>query len=215
VRVPETPQIVTVVVGGLEPLVGRGVAHVLGADPRVDVLASDLEVDTLERVVAQRGPQVVILGETVEYGLLARLKSMQPATGVLVLARDPSRLSGTTLLADGATCLAWNVSSVDLMAAVHLTAQGEPTFLCADGAQVARSGPSKGLLTPTEIKVFRHLRMGRSYAYIGRALHMAPETVRKHTISICRKLNVKSKRELIGLPATPSRGVVVDSSHVT
>jgi hypothetical protein len=31
---------ITVVVGGFEALMGRGVTHVLGADPRVEVLAS-------------------------------------------------------------------------------------------------------------------------------------------------------------------------------
>jgi DNA-binding NarL/FixJ family response regulator len=153
----------------------------------------------LEGMVAERLPRVVILGEAGDYDLLMRLKTSQPTMGVLVLVRDLTPLYGALLLVAGATCLGRAASVADIHAAVHLAAQGEPTLFCADGTRVVRRGPNEGLLTPREIEVFELLRLGWLYAGIGRALHIEPETVRTHTHSICRKLNVRSKQELRGM----------------
>jgi DNA-binding NarL/FixJ family response regulator len=192
---------VTVVVGTLGGLMGRGVAAALGEDPGLSVLASDLAAADLEREIAQQLPRVAILDEGVDHALLARLRSCHPATGVLVLAQSPTQLLGTSLLAVGATCLAWGASVAEIVTAVHRAAQGEPTFFGVHGNRVARHGPAiNDVLTPSETRVFEHLTLGRSYAEIGRALHIAPETARTHTGSICKKLNVNGKRELIGMP---------------
>ncbi|MGO9321650.1 MAG: LuxR C-terminal-related transcriptional regulator [Solirubrobacteraceae bacterium] len=191
---------ITVVMGRFEPLVSYGLKHVLGADGRLCVLGSGLEGSAIERAVAQRTPRVAILDETVEHELLARLKSRQPGLGILVLANSPAPITGTTLLAAGAACLTRAASPADILAAVHLVAEGEPIFCRAEDDQLARRGPVVAdVLTKRETEVFELLRMGKPYARIGRALQIAPETVRTHTISICRKLNVKSKQELIGM----------------
>ena len=97
---------VTVVVGCVDPLGGRGLVDVLREDCHVEILASGLDDDELERVVAERSPRVAVLGESGEDSLLVRLKSCKPAPGVLVLAHDPPRLYGTLLRTAGATCLA-------------------------------------------------------------------------------------------------------------
>jgi DNA-binding NarL/FixJ family response regulator len=189
---------VTIVVGRFDPLLGRGLAAMLGDDERIRVLASDVADAKLERVIAHLLPRVAIVAGTLDHSVLVRLRSDRPDTGVVVLAIEPERLYGTSLLAAGATCVAGNTSSAQLVAAVRCAAQGEPTFFGADGARVARGAPSKGLLTPREIEVFEHLAKGRTYTRIGQALHVAPATARTHTLSICRKLGVENKRELIG-----------------
>src|SRR6476660_87417 len=81
---------VTVVVGRFDPLLGHGLAHVLGADPGVRVLATDLEYPELERVVARHAPQVAVVNEKDEPFALTRLGSVQPTTGIIVLAHNPS-----------------------------------------------------------------------------------------------------------------------------
>jgi DNA-binding NarL/FixJ family response regulator len=149
--------IATVAIGRLTPLVSDGVAHVLGADPGPEVLASDLDPDELESLVAQ--PTVMIVGDAEEHALLMRLKSRRPATGLLVLADDPSNLLGTTLLADGVTCVAQTTATVALRAAVHLTAQGDSVFVGIDGQRVQR--PSRDRLrslTGRETQVLKQIR---------------------------------------------------------
>jgi DNA-binding CsgD family transcriptional regulator len=199
-NLPES-DILTVVTGHFDPLLSRGLHCVLSEDPSLLVLASGLTDTALEEAVTQRQPRLTIVGETIDYGLLARLKANQSALGVLVLARDPSRLSGTGLLELGVTCLDRTASIAGLSAAMRLTVDGAPSFVSADAGTVA--GGASASLTPRETEVFSHLSRGRSYAAIGSVLHIAPETVRTHTLRICRKLNVPSKKDLIGM-AVPS-----------
>jgi DNA-binding NarL/FixJ family response regulator len=141
----------------------------------------------------------VILGETVEYDLLVRLKANQSVMGALVLAQTPSAQCQTLLLANGVSCVARSASVSELFAAIRLAAAGEPAFVRAGGGWVARRRPGEGLLTPRESEVFELLVLGWSYPKIGRALNIEPESARKYTVSICHKLNVPGKQELIGM----------------
>ena len=183
---------------------GCGVKGTLRGDSHVEVLAWDVAGVELETVIVRDAPKVVILGEGVEYALLASLRAKRPTLGIIVLAHDPSPLFETLLLAAGATCLAHRVSGAELIAAVHLAASGARMSVTAPTGRVVDVDPAAGLLTVRETQVFEYLSLGWSYHEVGHALHIAPTTVRTHTVNICRKLNVRSKRQLIGrrwLPA--------------
>jgi DNA-binding NarL/FixJ family response regulator len=198
---------VTVVLGRVDPLLSYGLQNLLTATGHFLILHDCLEDAAIERVVVEQAPRVVILDETAGHDLLACLKSHQPSLGVLVLVHRPPPVIGTTLVAIGATCVARNASLADIVTAVQLAAKGEPLFfsgngdqLARNGDQLARSGPTvAGVLTKRETETFELLRLGWSYARIGRALQVSPETARTHTISICRKLSVKGKQRLIGV----------------
>lgn len=188
------------VLGRFEPVVMYGLEHVLGELGQLRILASGLEYAGIERLAAKRPPRVAIFDETVEHGLLVRLKSRLPGLGILVLANNPAPFTGTALLAVGATCLARDASSADILAAVHLAAEGRPTFCSEQNTELPGRGPVVAdVLTRRETEVFERLMMGWRYSRIGEALQIAPETVRTHTISICRKLEVKSKQDLVGM----------------
>jgi DNA-binding NarL/FixJ family response regulator len=188
---------VTVVVGAFEPILSAGLKALLNGGSSVRVLVSDVDDATLEDVVARRRPQVVIVGETVESDLLARIKTSRSVAGVLVLAQAPSAQCGTLLLANGVSCVARSASVVDLFAAVRSAAAGEPMLVDSGAGRVMRRRRGEAL-TPRELAVFALLRVGGTYAEIAEELHIAPTTVRSHTGKICRKLGVRSKRELIG-----------------
>lgn len=193
---------VAVVLGRFEALVGSGLAHVLGTDPRLRVLDSDLEEAALERVVAQQRPRVVIVGDAVEYDLLTRLKASESLTGVLVLVHAPGRLCGTLLLDIGVSCLGWGVSDSDLLTAIQLAAHGKPAFLCADGIRIEpeHSGDASRL-TRREAEVMELLKGRCTNAEIADALCISVETARTHVCRILQKRNVHSRRELTGMPA--------------
>lgn len=192
---------VTAVVGRFDPLVDHGLAHVLGSDPKVHVIASGLEHAELERTVMDYAPGVAVLDETAEPFTLPRLRSLQPATGVIVIAHNPSRVYGMSLLTSGATCLARNISVADILAAIHLTAAGGRLFVSLDGQRAERQYPSDArLLTPRETEVLEHVSAGRSNPEIARTLQIGVETVHTHVAHIRRKLKVQSKRDLIGIP---------------
>jgi DNA-binding NarL/FixJ family response regulator len=119
---------VTVVLGAFEPLLCGGLQMHLGGDAGVHVVASDIDDTELEDVVAKQRPHVVIVGETVEYDLLARLKASPSVAGVLVIAQVLPPLYGTVLLTGGVSCLERSTVVDDLLAAIRSAAVGEPTF---------------------------------------------------------------------------------------
>jgi DNA-binding NarL/FixJ family response regulator len=185
--------LITVVVGRFDPLVTRGLADVLRHDERLDVLAEDLESGALERAVAETAPRVAILDKPADGSALTRLRSIGPATGLLVLADDPARPYGMLLLASGVTCLARRVSPQDLLAIVQLVADGENVFGAADGRVERHDGP---LLTPRETEVLWQLIEGRSPKQVAAALRIGVRTVNTYAEQGYRKLNVRNMREL-------------------
>jgi DNA-binding NarL/FixJ family response regulator len=105
------------------------------------------------------------------------------------------------LLADGATCVAWSVPAEDIRASVHLAADGARVFASANGERVERRYPSEArLLTDRETEVLEHLSRGETNAGIALALEIGIETVRTYVATVLRKLNVQSRRELVGMP---------------
>lgn len=189
--------IVTVLIGAFEPLLVAGLQVLLGGDSGVRVLASEVADATLEDVVARYRPQVVIVGETVDFDLLASLRESRWVVGVLVLVQAPSAQCGTLLLANGVSCVARSAAVGDLLMAVRSAAVGEPMLVDSTVARVVRRRRGE-TLTAREREVFACLRMGKTYQQIARELHISPTTVRSHAGKICRKLNVPNKRELIG-----------------
>ena len=104
------------------------------------------------------------------------------------------------LLASGASCLAKDVSTADILVAVHIAADGRRVFADVDGQLVERGCPAMALsLTPREAEVLEYLSMGQSHAEVAYALQLGVETIRTHAAHIRAKLGVRSKRELIGL----------------
>jgi DNA-binding NarL/FixJ family response regulator len=192
---------VIVVVGRFAPLVCGGLTDALAGDRRVDIIASDLKDATLEQRVARQPPQVVIVSDAVEYAALARLKAGLPAIGVVVLAQNPPRGYGTVLLEVGATCLPGNVSRTELLDAILLTAQGDRLFVSADGQRIQRPSRKRASsLTRRESEVFEALSRGSSDAAIAQQLKISIATARSHVRAVLRKLNVRSRRWLEGVP---------------
>jgi DNA-binding NarL/FixJ family response regulator len=206
--VAEGGSVTVALVDGLEPELRSRLAQALAA-AGIDVVNADVAGHALEGPVVRRVPQVVILGEEAEYGLLYRLKSNMPGVGVIVVADEPSHLSGTTLLAAGAACLDRNTSIAELVVAIRLALGGTLLFVSANGRRIERhSASNPGTLTRREIQVFHQLSDGRSYAEVALDLQIGYETVRTHAGRICKKLSVKSRQELKGmsLPAEPDHG---------
>jgi DNA-binding NarL/FixJ family response regulator len=196
------PAVLTVVLGRFDhPVVACGLGVILGDDCRIHVLASDLEPMALERVVAQRLPQVVVLDEADAREVLDRVRLACPATAIVVFARDPSPAFGKLLLAAGATCVGHSVSSVDLVAMVRLAAQGTRIFAPAGGERVERCYPSDaGLLTRREREVFVYLSKDSSYARIACELKITVRTAESYAARVRDKLRVRNRRELVGMP---------------
>jgi NarL family two-component system response regulator LiaR len=188
--------VVTVVLGRFEPLVGIGLTRVLRSDQRISVVGSDLEGRALQREARRQLPRVAIVDEAVEPLLLRRLRASQPSIGVVVLAHEPSPEYGMRVLAAGASCLSRSATVSEILASVHLTARGGRIFTAPEDGkleQVKSAGHPD--LTARENEVLALIRAKRSNREIARELHLSVNTVKCHVTNVRRKLKVKSKSE--------------------
>jgi DNA-binding NarL/FixJ family response regulator len=192
-----------VLLGNLDVVVGAGVASLLRGDSRgrMSVLEFGGPERALEAAVGRWEPQVVVLGESADATVVARLRGVRPQAGILVLVHEPTRDLGLGLLASGANCVARNAPEVDLGMVVRLTAQGERFYIAGDGERVERRYPSGAeRLTEREQQVLMLLVGGSSYSSIACALSIGYRTVQTHVSRILAKLGMQDRRELVGLP---------------
>jgi DNA-binding NarL/FixJ family response regulator len=193
---------IAVVLGCFDALLGLGLKQLLSEDRDLRVLGVDIDCAVLQHSVESMSPQVAILDEAVvrELSVLGSLRLVQPMTGIVVLAHRPTVSYATSLMANGASCVAKDISAAGVLAAIRIAADGRRVFADLDGHMVERSRPATSAsLTPREIEVLEHLSRGQSHAEIAHALQVGIETVRTHSAHIRSKLGVRSKRELIGL----------------
>jgi DNA-binding NarL/FixJ family response regulator len=197
-------EIITVAVGCLEPLVARGVLDALRTDRSLRVIVSGLVGSALEDEVRRHTPRLVVLGEKVAYSLLARVRSAAVPPEVLVVAQDGAELVGPLLLGAGVSCLASGATTGDLLKAVRLAASGQPTFSrIGEVERPERSYPTDiADLTERELEVLRRLSEGYTNPEIAEALQISVATVRTHVSRIFEKLDVHSRRDLLGIRVT-------------
>lgn len=194
---------VTVALGRFDALVSRGLTQILREDRSLRIIAADLDHAALEHVVASQALQVAVLDEAngAEFTVLERLKAIQPTIGILILAHRPTVAYSMRLFAGGASCLSKKLSAADILAVVHIVADGRRVFAADDGHLVEQSYPvASRALTPREIEVLEYLSRGQRYAEVAHALQLGVETVRTHSAHIRNKLGVRSKQDLIGMP---------------
>ena len=197
-------EIITVVVGCLDPLVARGVLDALRTDRRLRVIVSELRGCALEDEVRRHTPRLVVLGEKVAYAQLARVRSADRPPDILIVAQAWAELVGPLLLGAGVSCLASGATTGDLLRAVHLAASGRPTF--AGRSEVERAGRSYPTdvadLTDRELEILGRLSEGYTNPAIAEALQISVATVRTHVARIFQKLDVHSRRDLLGMRVT-------------
>lgn len=197
-------EIVTVVVGCLDPLVARGILDALRTDRRLRVIVSELTGSALEDEVRRQTPRLVVLGEKVAYSQLARVRSAALPPEILIVAQAWAELVGPLLLAVGVSCLASGATTGDLLKAVHLAASGRPTFArISEVERPERSYPTDVAdLTDRELEVLGRLSEGYTNPEIAAALQIGVGTARTHVARILQKLGRHSRRDLIGMRVT-------------
>ena len=192
---------VTVLIARFEDLISAGLRSLVGADTHMRIVASDVDGERLDAVIAEHEPRVAILnfGSLRAPSEVRRLSSSHPATRLVVLANNPTPGECAQLLALGATaCLGKDVEGRDVLNTIHLASRG--LHVLPHATQATATTPLlPDVLTPREADVLDQLQMGRSNGEIALALSVSVETVRTHVRSVFRKLGVKGRRELATL----------------
>jgi DNA-binding NarL/FixJ family response regulator len=90
--------------------------------------------------------------------------------------------------------------------AIHRTARGERFFAAADGKLIERRYPLDAEpLTDREREILVFLTKGTLYAKIAFELGISIRTAEQHAASLFRKLRVRGKHDLIGIPVPSAR----------
>jgi DNA-binding NarL/FixJ family response regulator len=162
---------------------------------------------SLEQEIRAIGPQVVVVGDRLQYEELRRIREMTPAPAILVVAENQAQLVGPLLMADGMSCVALAGSDGDLRKTARLAAVGKPTFLVARGPLVGGVDPSALTgLTDRELEVVQCLSAGLTNQEIAESLHISSGTARTHVSRIFDKLGLRSRREFIGMSVPQGAG---------
>jgi DNA-binding NarL/FixJ family response regulator len=194
--------VTTLVLGEFPDLIAYGLRGVLAEDDRLQVLASDVPIDSLEAALAETEPDVALIDLAALHTPIQvhQLREAQPETQLVVLVERASAAECSQLLAFGATAvLARDTRRADLLTALGLASRGMHVLPGSDGA-VAPEPYGPELLTPREAEVLELLQLGAPNAEIAARLHVGVETVRTHVRNIYRKLGVTSRRELAAAP---------------
>ena len=201
---PRPKQPITVVLTRFEDIVGLGLRSLIDEDENLELLASDVPHGELTNALERHAPRVAILnfGSLASAVELRTLHRRFPGTRLLVLANRPEPAECRQMLSFGATaCLAKSTEARDVLHAIHLASRGLHVLPPAAPDQTAAQTSGPELLTPRETEVMELLQAGRSNAEIAHELHVGIETVRTHARHVYRKLGVRTRRELRGLPS--------------
>jgi DNA-binding NarL/FixJ family response regulator len=199
--------VITLLLGEFPDLIAYGLRGLLAEDDRVQVMATDVPIDSLEAAIAETEPDLVLI----DFGALRspiqvhQINERQPETRIVVLVERATSAECNQLLAFGATAvLARDTQKRDILTAIHLASRGMHVLPGAGGA-VAEEPYGPDLLTPREADVLELLQQGAPNAEIAAKLHVGVETVRTHARNIYRKLGVTSRRDLAAAPLMRTR----------
>ena len=197
---------ITLVLARFEDLIARGLRALVGEDPHMEIVASDVPHDRLKDVLGEHGPRVALVnfGSLRSPVELQTLSSVHPETRLVVLASRPTPAECNQMLAFGATaCLSKDTEARDILNAIHLASRGLHVLPRSPQELGPADALGPELLTPREADVLELLQRGRSNAEIAAALTVGVETVRTHARNIYRKLGVRTRRELVSLTDRP------------
>ncbi|MDX6682537.1 MAG: hypothetical protein QOG94_2576 [Solirubrobacteraceae bacterium] len=188
---------ITILLARFEDLIAAGLRSLIGDDPNMRIVASDVTADRLDSTISEHEPLVAILNlaALTTPSDVRHLHAAHPTTQLLVLATNPTPSECNQLLALGASaCLGRDVESRDVLTTIHLASRGLHVLPRGVSAVAGHD-----VLTPREADVFAELLLGRSNGEIAARLSVSVETVRTHARSVFRKLGVRSRRELSSL----------------
>jgi DNA-binding NarL/FixJ family response regulator len=205
---PDRSRAARLVIVDDHPIVRRGLAHVLGHEPGVEVVGEAGTATEAGWLIECTNPEVVVLDLTLgdEDGMQLAQKWLKarPGLKILVLSMQDPALFADRLLAIGVMAFVpKNGSREEFLVALRATLRGDVCITEDQRARVQlwkqRDEPARpdAPLSEREIAVLRLLASGMSAAAIAAALEMAPKTVYSHRRNIGAKLGIGSGREML------------------
>lgn len=171
------------------PVVSSGMEALLGAQPDFKVRPSAFDgQDALERIRREGCPDVIVADVNMPrmngFDMLSAMRRFYPDVRVLFLAGMPAKVELERAQRERAR--GYLPKSTEWRRLVEVIRN-----VAADGPFAEETFvPQKGPLTDRELDVLRYVAEGKTKQEVGIILGIGLETVKSHTRSILRKLDV-------------------------
>jgi DNA-binding NarL/FixJ family response regulator len=177
----------------------------------VEILGDADGVDSAERLILDRSPDVVLLDVHMPDGggveVIRRVAPERPDTRFLALSVSDDAEDVIAVIRAGARgYVTKTISGEELADAVRRVHGGDAVFSprlagfvldAFAGAPPAEPADSElDQLTPREREVLQHIARGYMYKEIARRLDISAKTVEAHVSAVLRKLQLSSRHEL-------------------
>jgi DNA-binding NarL/FixJ family response regulator len=204
---------VRIAVGEDSLIVREGLRQLLGADPRLQVVAVVGEIDSLSDACASERPDVVITDIRMPPTLTdegiqiaVELRESSPRVGVVVLSQHIEPTYALTLLDGGSARRAYLLKerlrdSTELTRAIREVASGGSVVdpLVVDElvrARTTRENSPLRDLTETELAILARIAQGLSNAAIAEELVVTKRAVERHINAIFLKLGLRDAEDV-------------------
>ena len=195
---------VSVVVGDDHPVMRSSLRKLLESLPGFAVVGEAGDLTLTRRHVEGHRPDVLVLdlrmrdGSSVE--AINDLRKLLPALHVVVVSVDDTPGFAQQALAAGASgYVLKDRADEDLPRAVQAAARGEEFVSEPVAGRLAqtRQTLTGGRLSSRETEVLRLIALGHTSSEIAQHLSLSPRTIETHRAHIHRKLEVKTRAELV------------------
>ena len=192
------------------PMVREGVAHVIGAEQDLQVVAQGATADDAVEIVKLHGPDILILDVSIPGGGIAALKTIMKLdenSKILMLTVSDDEADVFNALDLGAHgYVLKGIGGAELVQALrtvhvdgHYLSPQLGAKLVTDigrNRQAAKSDTSVVKLSDRENEVFALVGLGQSNKEIATALNLTEKTIKHYMTSLFKKLHVRSRTEL-------------------
>jgi two-component system, NarL family, response regulator NreC len=189
-------------------LLRSGLRRLLATEPEIEVVGEAADADQAIARARELGPDVVLLDlvmpERSGIEALPDVLDAAPECNVLVLSmQDDPNYVRRAFAAGASGYLLKDAADAELVQAIREVAAGHRYVHPPLGARLAAAGEAEDPhapdpLTEREHEVLRLLALGHTNQQIAKLLFISVRTAETHRAHIMRKLDLKSRAEIVG-----------------
>ncbi|GHF70417.1 DNA-binding NarL/FixJ family response regulator [Amycolatopsis bartoniae] len=189
---------ISIVIVDDRPMPRRALRLLLDGEPRFTVVGEAAGTGTVGAVVAEYRPDIVVFSahQSDDIVTVHEILAGSPESRVILLrTADRARIVGELIAAGVRGYLFNKAKPAELVAAIRAISADEERIIISmpRGSIPALGRSGRNVLSPRERDVLGLVALALSNAQIGRRLHIAETTVKRHLQNIYRKLGATSR----------------------